>query len=77
MTTNNATMIKKVNNHKKLWRLPTGNHVLTSFSTFSKETMAFNARPTGAVESWAIVVCVDGDKPEHEEVIRQMGYIPS
>ena len=41
MTTNNATMIKKVNNNKKVWRLPTGNHVLTSFSTFSKETMAF------------------------------------
>ena len=72
-----ATMIKKVNNNKKVWRLPTGNHVLTSFSMFSKETMAFSARSTGAVESWAIVVCVDGDQPEHEEVIRQMGYIPS
>jgi len=72
-----ATMIKKVNNNKKVWRLPTGNHVLTSFSMFSKETMAFRARSTGAVESWAIVVCVDGDQPEHEEVIRQMGYIPS
>jgi len=44
---------------------------------FSKETMAFSARSTGAVESWAIVVCVDGDQPKHEEVIRQMGYIPS
>lgn len=43
--TTNARLVKNVNEHQKLWQLPSGTFVLTSFSNkiLPNETMAFEA----------------------------------
>jgi hypothetical protein len=72
--TTNARLVKNVNEHQKLWQLPSGTFVLTSFSnkTLPNETMAFEAWEGGGVKDWQELACAVGPMPKHEEVIEEV-----
>jgi len=72
--TTNARLVKDVNEHQKLWQLPSGTFVLTSFSNrvLPHETMAFEAWEGGGVKDWTDLACAVGSSPKHEEVIEEV-----
>jgi hypothetical protein len=69
-----ARFIKDVNDDQKLWEMPDGHFILTSFSSkFSpKETAAFVADSNGIVRDWTECGLLLSEDPKHEEVIEDI-----
>jgi hypothetical protein len=72
--TTNARFVKNVNDRQKLWQLPDGSFVLTSFThkTNPPETMAFEAWEGGGVKDWLEIDCIIDFSPKHEELIERI-----
>lgn len=72
--TTSARFVKNVNDRQKLWQLPDGSLVLTSFSqkTSPHETMAFEAWEGGGVKNWCEIDCIIDSSPKHEDLIERI-----
>jgi len=70
----NARLIRDLNDSQKLWEMPNGIFILTSFSvkTEPKETAAFIADPNGNAIDWIECGMVYSEEPKHEEVIEDV-----
>ena len=68
----NAKFIKNIDSNRKLWQMPDGVYVQTSFSDKiegSHETMAFEADANGEVVDWRELAVSYSSEPMHEYVI--------
>lgn len=74
MNNTNARFVKNVNERQKLWQLPSGKFVLTSFSENinPSETMAFEAWEGGGVKNWDTLGVIVDEHPRHETLIERI-----
>jgi len=71
----NARFIKDIDSNRKLWQMPDGVYIQTSFSdkvVASYETMAFYANAEGEVVDWAELSVAFSSEPAHEYVIEKV-----
>lgn len=71
----NARFIKDIDSNRKLWQMPDGVYIQTSFSdkvVASYETMAFHANAEGEVVDWAELSVAFSSEPAHEYVIEKV-----
>lgn len=68
----NARFIKNIDSNRKLWQMPDGVYVQTSFSDKiegSHETTAYEADANGEVVDWRELAVSHSSEPMHEYVI--------
>ena len=71
----NARFIKDIDSNRKLWQMPDGVYIQTSFSdkvALSYETAAFYANAEGEVVDWIDLVLAFSSEPVHEYVIEKV-----
>lgn len=71
----NARFIKDIDSNRKLWQMPDGVYIQTSFSdkvVASYETAAFYANAEGEVVDWLDLVVAFSSEPAHEYVIEKV-----